>query len=264
MSPGQHRGDDDATEPTEDPSELLDRWQEHLARQPHREGSAPLTPRHVAQADDDATTSAPLPADHLDDHLADHNVAGREVLAALATTPPPPAAPVAAPAVTAPAAGEPRRRARPEPAPIGRTTDVEFAPRRGAQILTGFLVLAGVVATALGGVVAYDDPTTLTIGVAVALGVSTLAVWGVRAGSNQAHLAIRSGQLEVARGNQRDVIDLGSRFTRIETRGKPRSRGWRVLVERVGQDPLVIDSSMVDPREFTAALEAHRPATGSR
>ena len=57
----------------------------------------------------------------------------------------------------------------------------------------------------------------------------------------------------------REVFDLTSRFTRLEVVGKPGRPGWKVLMARFGRDPLVIDSSMVDPATFTAALERHRP-----
>ena len=125
--------------------------------------------------------------------------------------------------------------------------------------LLGLVLLVLLPVTAGAGYLAYDDPTTLSLGLAGTLLVVTLAVYGVRAGSTPTLLAIRSGQLEVVRGASREVFDLTSRFTRIEVVGRPGRPGWKVLLARFGRDPLVIDSSVVDPAEFTAALERHRP-----
>ena len=86
----------------------------------------------------------------------------------------------------------------------------------------------------------------------------TLVLYAVRAGSTPTLVAIRSGQLEVTRGKTHEVFDLTSRFTRIEVVGKPGGRGWKVLFGRFGRDPLVINSSIVDPEKFTAELERYR------
>ena len=125
--------------------------------------------------------------------------------------------------------------------------------------MLGLLLLVLVPTTVGAGYLAYDDPTTLTVGAAGTLLVLTLAIYAVRVSSTPARLAIHGGQLEVVRGNQREVFDLTSRFTRIEVVGRPGRPGWKVLMARFGRDPLVIDSSMVDPTSFTSALERHRP-----
>ena len=41
--------------------------------------------------------------------------------------------------------------------------------------------------------------------------------------------------------------------------GEPGRRGWKVLFLRRGMSPFVIDSSMVDPHEFTSVLRYYRP-----
>ncbi len=87
----------------------------------------------------------------------------------------------------------------------------------------------------------------------------TLVLYAVRAGSSPTRLTIHAGQLEVVRGSKREIFDLTSRYTRVEVVGRPGRRGWKVLLGRFGRDPLVIDSSVVDPRAFTEALERFRP-----
>lgn len=257
-------------------AELLGRWQSHHAGTPESSTDAATTGEPSAVAPAAATPAAVSPprprhAASLPlgrrraptSYAVDQNAAGREVVEALEAAPPrrldPPREPVAEPAVAAPAT--PRRR---EPAPVatGRTTDVEFAPRVMARRVTGVLLLVLLPLTVAAAYLAYDQPRTLTVGVAGTLVVLTLAVYGLRVGSTPTRLAIRSGQLEVVRGSSREVFDLTSRFTRLEVVGRPGRRGWKVLMARFGRDPLVIDSSVVDPVAFTAALERHRP-TGS-
>ena len=114
------------------------------------------------------------------------------------------------------------------------------------------------VATVFAGAWAYEERTTLALGIAGTLLVATLAVYGIRASAVPAKLRIHAGQLEVVRGRERDVFDLSSRFTRIEEVGTPGRPGWKVRLGRFGRDPLVIDRSMVNPQTFSEALARHR------
>jgi hypothetical protein len=225
----------------------------------------PSAPRHAAPRATPGRRRTPSPRGF------DQTEAGREIVEALGITQPGPSerAEPADDATTPDASEEPwpdplrsvegrRRRTDTGPA-VGQTTDVVFAPRTALRRILGFVVLAAAVASALACWAAYAEPRTITIGVAAVLVVATLVLYGVRASSSPPHLAIRSGQLEVVRGNRREVFDLTSRFTRMEVIGRPGRRGWKVLMARFGRDPLVIDSSMVDPLAFTAALERHRP-----
>lgn len=268
-------------------AELLGRWQAHHggrapadADQPTEEPSAgPDAPEPAGETepgpsgapDDDATDTAEDVPDGTPDsppaaaaprHAApgppaptartyDAAAAGREVVEALGI----PARPEHPPAVAPTPA---RRRTTVAPAP-GRSTDVVFPPRRFVQRLLGVLLLV-LVPTGIGlGYLAYDQPTTLRVGVAATLGVLVLVLYGLRVSATPAHLAVRGGQLEVVRGQHRDVFDLTSRFTRLEVVGRPGRPGWKVLMARFGRDPLVIDASMVDPAAFMEALERHRP-----
>lgn len=262
-------------------AELLGRWQAHHAGSsespgddsaPEEPPSAPAAapdpdpdptpppsppvggPRHSADGPAPGRRRPPIPAG------ADQTEAGREVVEALGITPPPEPDP------------DPEDEPDPEPeAPLvrrqwpsqvpGQTTDIDFPPRVLVRRVLGLLLLLLLPATAVAAYLAYDDPRTVTIGVAGCLLAVTLVVYAVRAGAAPAHLAIHSGQLEVVRGNTREVFDLTSRFTRMEVIGSPGRPGWRVLMARFGREPLVIDSSMVDPAAFTAALERHRRRT---
>lgn len=152
-----------------------------------------------------------------------------------------------------------RKQTRASAPVVGETLNVEFAPKLGARRLLGVLLLAAIAATCVAGYLAYDDPRTLTLGAAGTLLVVTLALYAVRAGSSTTRLAIRSGQLVVTHGKNVETFDLTSRFTRIEVVGKPGRPGWKVLLGRFGKEPLVISSSVVDPKKFTAELARYQP-----
>jgi hypothetical protein len=205
-------------------------------------------PRHAAPrraARDD------LPAGRATDSV----LAGREVLDALGRTAPPeaPAPKHAAAPPAPPAAAAPRG---PE---VGPSLNVDFDPRLRARRLVGLLLLVSLAATGLAAWLAYDDPRPITLGAAGTLLALTLLLYAVRAGSAPTYLAIRSGQLEVRRGKTLEKFDLTSQFTRIEVVGTPGRPGWKVLFGRFGRDPLVITSSLVDAKQFSAELERYRP-----
>jgi len=263
---------DDASEAAAD---LLGRWSAH-----HR-GEQPPSPAPEAEvetplpADPDAPPEEPAPpksqpgkraARHAapsapaaagsPSWMADHVEASREVVEALGIPPARHEPQDPPPDDGATAVG--RHAAAPAPGP---STDVEFHPRRAVRLVLGVLLLALLAATVAAGLWAYDERTTLSYGIAGTLLVATLVVYGVRASSSPAHLRIHAGQLEVVRGRERDVFDLSSRFTHIEESGTPGHRGWKVVCGRFGRSPVVIDRSMVDPHQFSAALARHRPST---
>lgn len=174
--------------------------------------------------------------------------------------------PKVAPEVTAPKPQPPvappkaaSRKPAPRSTSEGASTNVEFAPRNGTRRLVGLLLLVALAATAFAGYAANRAPSTLNLGLAATLGVLTLVIWAVRAGSSIAHLSVKRGQLEILRGGGRNVFDLSSRYTPIEVVGHPGERGWKVLFLRRSMSPFVIDSSMVDPVEFMTVLRTYRP-----
>ena len=151
-------------------------------------------------------------------------------------------------------------------APTRRATDVVFAPRRAARVALGLLLVVALIATAGAAYLAVEEHDASSIGLAVLLGLVGLVLYAVRAGSSSVELSITAGHLELVRSGQRTVVDLTSPFTRLEVVGRPAPRGrpgnlrWKVLIARADAEPLVVDSSMVDPVAFTEAVEAWRPA----
>jgi hypothetical protein len=159
------------------------------------------------------------------------------------------------------------RKEEPEPASepasgltVGPSTNVEFEPRTAARRLVGWLVLLAASGLVAAAIIAYREPTTLTVGLAATLFVLTLALWAIRAASPVARLSVRAGQLEVLQAGGRFVFELtGASFTPIEIVGAPGDRNWKVLFLRRNMDPFVIDSSMVDPHAFMEVLRRYRP-----
>jgi hypothetical protein len=114
-------------------------------------------------------------------------------------------------------------------------------------------------ALALGAVyLAYQEPTTVTVGLAGALSLALL-VLAFRSSSPPARLKIEDGTLDIVASQSHYRFDLGNPKVRLEMPEPPESRKWKVLVHRTGMAPYVIDSSMVSPTEFTRALKRHRP-----
>ncbi len=199
----------------------------------------------------------------------DGRVAGREILASLTETPetpdttdtPPPAEtrPVEPPP-PAPSASEPPTEAPARSAPrTGASTTVVFEPRTLARRGLSWLLLASLVATVLAGLTLREDRNTLTVGIAATLAVLTLALYAVRASTPVTHLAVRGGLLEVEQDGRREVFDLTSRYTPVEVAGRPGRPGWKVVLLRSDGLPQVIDSSVVNPKQFMEVLTRYRP-----
>lgn len=223
---------------------LFDRWQAHHTGAP----TPRSTPKHAARRTDVVPTAAAGAAaggPEVESEPVDLPVATRTAVHGA----------VAHEAV-------PEHRSRPAAPPeTGASTDVEFPPRTRIRLLVGVLLLVLLGATAFSVYRAFGDPTTLTVGMAGTLGLLTLAVYAVRAGSTPTRLAIRSGQLEILHGSRRELYDLSSGYTPVEIVGTPGHRSWKVLIGRIDREPVVIDASMVDPASFTEAVLRHRPAS---
>jgi hypothetical protein len=145
------------------------------------------------------------------------------------------------------------------PPPPGPSTNVVFAPRTRASRVVGMLLLIALLGAAVAAYAVYRNRTTLTIGLAVTLGVLVMIIWAVRAGSPPPRVSVHAGQLEVIQAGGRFVFDLSGTYTPIEVVGRPGDRGWKVLFLRRNLDPFVIDSSMVDPHEFMKVLRRFQP-----
>ena len=136
---------------------------------------------------------------------------------------------------------------------------MEFAPRVAARRVLGLLLLVSLAAAVAAGYAAWQQRTTSMIGSAATLALLTVSISGLRAGSSPARLTVHDGQLEILRAGSRHRFDLAGDYAPIEVVGAPGRRGWKVLVQRRGMAPYVIDSSMVDPREFMRVLRRYRP-----
>lgn len=158
---------------------------------------------------------------------------------------------------------DPRRRPRAVPP----TTDeegglpyvVEFTPRRGPQLLVTGVLLACLASTGVVGWIAYQDRTQAVVATAAALATLTAFVWAVRAGTSPTRMTVTGGRLEIRRSGGRHVFDLTSPALSIEERGRPGQRGWKVIFVRRGLGPYVVDTSMVDPHDFSRVLDFYRP-----
>lgn len=133
----------------------------------------------------------------------------------------------------------------------------------GVRAVTGVLLLLALTATGIAGYVAYQDPTETALGVAGVLALLSAVIWAVRAGSSPTRMSLQQGRLEIHSAAGRHVFDLANPHTSIEVRGRPGSRGWKVLFHRRAMAPFVVDSSMVDPGAFTEVLLHHRPDLGA-
>jgi hypothetical protein len=134
---------------------------------------------------------------------------------------------------------------------------VEFKPRGTGRRIAGLLTLAALAATGYYGWLAYQQRTTIDLGIAATIGALAVVLWAAWAASPVSHLHVHGGILEVQRAGRTERFDLTSHYTVIRTVGTPRSSKWRVLIERPGNSPFVIDRTMVDARAFTRVLEAY-------
>ena len=151
------------------------------------------------------------------------------------------------------------RRLNP-PAPVPQIPMVvEFAPRKGTQRVLGLVLLVTATATAFAGLEAYQERTTVTIGIAGTLAGLTLIIWATRASAVVAKLTVRMGQLEVVANGALHRFDLTSHYTVVDVVGRPGSGGWKVIFHRRGMAPFVVDASMVDPHAFMTVFEHYRP-----
>jgi hypothetical protein len=123
--------------------------------------------------------------------------------------------------------------------------------------MVGFLTLVSLGASGYFGWQAYEERTTVALGIAGTLAAFTVVLWAAWAASPVSHLHVHGGILEVQRAGRTERFDLTSHYTTIRTEGRPRSSRWRVLIDRPANTPFVIDRTMVDPKAFTRVLEAY-------
>ncbi len=188
--------------------------------------------------------------------------AARGMIAARAATPAPAPVPVpvrgepvASPAATAVAVDT----ATPVAPRMEMPTVYEFAPLRASRRFLSLMLLVGLVASVYLGYGAYLSRDSIEIGIAGITTLATLVIWGIRAGASVTRLTVRSGQLEIVRQGARQVFDLTSGYTPIEVVGRPGSKKWKVMFLRRGMAPAVVDSTMVDGKDFMRILSFFHP-----
>jgi hypothetical protein len=184
-------------------------------------------------------------------------------------TPPAPVAPAAfAPPMAAPTAPEtpavestsslPAVPAQAEAEVLAPGGAVDFGRRGPSPVVNGMLQVVLFALALAGCYFAYLDPTRVTIGVAGILCGALLFV-AFRSGASQSHVRIDDGILEVLQGESRYKFDLANPRVVLEMPQPPSSRKWKVLIHRTGLPPFEVDSSLVDPQQFTDVIRQFRP-----
>lgn len=134
-----------------------------------------------------------------------------------------------------------------------------FKPRRATRTTLTSVLLMWILASVASLMAAWQEPSQTTIGISAAIIALTAVTWIVRGGTSVARLTVRAGTLEIRKAGQHASFSLSDSYQIIEVVGKPGSMGWKVLLRRRDLDPYVIDSSLVDPKEFMRVLTYYRP-----
>ncbi len=136
---------------------------------------------------------------------------------------------------------------------------VLFSPLPGIRpVLTaGFTVTAA--CTAVSVAVAWLTPTNTTLAVTAALAILTGLLWSARTRATGTAVTIEDGVLKISQGDNQHQFPLTGIHPPIDVIGEPGHRGWRVLIQRRGMKPYVVNATMVDPVEFTDAIHRFRP-----
>lgn len=139
---------------------------------------------------------------------------------------------------------------------------VRFTPVRARRVAVTLAVLTALVATSLAAYAAWQSPSPRSTGLAVGLGMLVLLLLRLRSSVQVAQVSIApGGRLEVRRDGSRTVFDLGSGYAPVDELGEPTDRTWRVLIQRKGMKPFVVDRRLVRPQEFSPVLRRYRPHT---
>jgi hypothetical protein len=134
-----------------------------------------------------------------------------------------------------------------------------FSPRHGLRpVLTAVLVVA-LASVGLATLVAWLAPSDTSVGLAVVLALVTGLLGVARHRATGTTVSIEGGVLKVVQGSSHHHFPHTDGHRPIDVIGEPGDRGWRVLIQRRGMRPFVVDASMVDPGEFTDALRRFRP-----
>lgn len=260
-------------------NELLDRWLAHH-RPPVDGGTAvePAEPAGVAAAVTVVAPEAepvPGPTREVAEPVVEPEEVARPALGGAAAAPSaqgPEIAEVPADLHAASLPPEPTGASAPTepatpPAPVRRRTGapartpglVLFSPRRGARralTVVAALLAAG---TGIAGYRAWESHGSTDIGVAGGLALVLLLAWTLRKHTHGATVSIENGVLRIVQGKSRHLFPLVGTHPPISILGKPSDRGWKVLIQRRGMPPFVVNRRMVEPGAFTEAIRHFRP-----
>lgn len=189
--------------------------------------------------------------------LLEHTRATLAAQQAQAQTPAPAAAPPAAVAAPAPAPA-PDHRIQPE----GVAELVEFRSPSSSALVTVLLGVGAIAAAAITVYEAYLDRLTTAPGMAAGAVTLLLVILVGRSKGSAGRVWLERGVLHVEEGDSHRRFDLSTPDTKVEMVGRPGGRRWKVLLLRKGMAPYAIDSALVDPAPFVAALEPWRPKLG--
>jgi hypothetical protein len=271
--------------------ELFDRWLEHWQRESARPlaadgwdepAAAAAPPTQEEAASPPAASAAAAAPPGQDPGLDVLRALTEQLLGAGAPGDPEPApAPATDPLPGTRATGErlvggatlrfparaatPTRPVAPSLRPVPATAEpatpglVLFSPRPGARGALTWLGLAAGTATTTAGLTAWATPTATTVGVALALALLTGLLWHARNRATGTTVRIERGELWIQQGRSSHRFPLAGPHPPIDVVGDPHERGWKVLIQRRGRGPYVVDARMVDPVEFTEAIRRFRP-----
>jgi hypothetical protein len=180
----------------------------------------------------------------------------------MAPPPAPSPAPAPAPAAQVAAAAPPAPEARIQPEGVPEL--VEFRSSGSSAVVTVLLGIGALVAAGVAVYEAYLDRLTTPPGIAASAVTLLLVVVVGRSQGSAGRVWLERGVLHVEEGDSHRRFDLGSPATKVEMVGRPGSRRWKVLFLRKGMAPYEVDSRLVDPEQFVAALRPWRPGLGRR
>ena len=98
-----------------------------------------------------------------------------------------------------------------------------------------------------------------TFAAVAALVAVALGLLAGRLRPNRSHVRIEHGLVDIVVGDRQHRFDLNNDHTDLELVGSPGERDWQVQYLRRGQEPVAVDSRMVDGDAFTEALRKWRP-----
>jgi hypothetical protein len=112
--------------------------------------------------------------------------------------------------------------------------------------------------TVFAGYSAWKSPGTAMYGVTAILGVLTVVLWAIWWTATPPNFRVVSGLMHVHTSGKHETYDLSSPYLKVDVQRKPSNLRWKVVLEKYGEPPLVVNRSMVSPKEFMRVLDYYR------